>query len=270
VSQLNKGLIVEKEGKLVWLKLNRPEVANCLNKELLTAIQEACHTISQDKTIQVVAIIGTGTKVFSAGADLKERKGFSPDQVIDYLTLIQNTMLSIESLPQPVIAAINGSAFGGGVELALACDIRLMVSHATLQLTEVRLGIIPGAGGTQRLPRLIGKTKAKEMIYMAKPISAQESYSCGLINGIVESDYKDGLFDEQLVTEVRTWANEMTEAAPLSLRGAKTAINDGYDQDLAAGLALESKAYLRLLNTKDRLEGLAAFAEKRKPRYTGE
>ncbi len=270
MDQPNELLIVEKEGKLAWLKLNRPAVANSLNRELLRTLQAACNTIGQDKSIQIVAIIGAGSKVFSSGADLKERIGLSPTEVIEYQTLIQNTMSSIESLPQPVIAAINGSAFGGGTELALACDLRLMVSHATLQLPEVRLGIIPGAGGTQRLPRLIGKTKAKEMIYFARPMGAEEAHRCGLVNRIVESKQHSALFDEQLISEVRAWSEEMTHAAPLSLRQAKIAIDKGYDQDLTAGLRCETSSYLQLVNTKDRLEGLAAFAEKRKPNYSGE
>lgn len=270
MDESNEELIVEKEGKLAWLKINRPHVANSLNRELLKTIQAACNTIGQDRSIQVVAIIGAGSKVFSAGADLKERKGLTPSGVQDYLTLIQNAMSSIESLPQPVIAAINGSAFGGGTELALACDLRLMVRHATLQLTEVRLGIIPGAGGTQRLPRLIGKTRAKEMIYMARSIQAEEAYRWGLVNCIVDSKENSLLFDKQLMAEVRAWAEEITQAAPLSLRQAKVAIDGGYDYDLKCGLGLETKCYLQLLNTRDRLEGLAAFAEKRKPNYTGE
>lgn len=263
-------LIMEKDGPLVWLKLNRPSVANSLNRSLLAALQSACLTIAQDNAIQVVAIIGAGTKIFSAGADLTERKTLSEAEVIDYHELIQKTMLQIECLPQPVIAAINGSAFGGGTELALACDLRIVVQDAVMRMTEVRLGIIPGAGGTQRLPRLIGQTAAKEMILAAAPISAQRAYQIGLVNRIVEiAAPARAAFHEPLMKSVKLWANEIAEAAPLALRQAKEAINAGCNQDLSIGLALETKAYLQLLNTKDRLEGLAAFAEKRKPRYMG-
>ncbi len=263
-------LLVEKEDGLAWLKINRLEVANCINLELLKAIQAVCSTIREDKTICVVALIGAGTKVFSSGADLKERKGFTASEIIDYLAQAQKTLADLESLPQPVIAAINGSAFGGGVELALACDLRIIVSHATLRIPEVKLGIIPGWGGTQRLPRLIGKAKAKELIYRGRPIGAEEAYQCGLVNYVVESQKNADILDERLLAEVRLWANEMANAAPLALRQAKLAIDTGFKQELALGLSIENSSYLQLLNTKDRLEGLSAFAEKRKPNYIGE
>ena len=161
VAQEEKVVLVEKEGPLAWIKLNRPKVHNCLSRQVLNDIIKACQELSCDKTVRVVAIIGSGMKVFCAGADLQERKGMSEGDTIDYIALIQKTMCEIESLPQPVIAAINGSAFGGGTELALACDLRVMVSDASLRLTEVKLGIIPGAGGTQRLPRLIGEIQGQ-------------------------------------------------------------------------------------------------------------
>jgi len=264
-------LLVEKEESMAWLKLNRPKVLNCLNSELLKAIRRALAEIAEDKAIRVVAVIGAGLKTFCAGADLTERKAMTPLEAIDYVGLIQQTMRDIETLPQPVIAAINGSAFGGGTELALACDLRVMVDDATLRLTEVKLGIIPGAGGTQRLPRLIGKSLAKEMILTAAPIGAERASQVGLVHKVVsDKPASDAEFHEPLMDAVRKWASEIATAAPLSLKQAKQAIDQGYDRDLEAGLALETKAYLQLLNTKDRLEGLAAFAEKRQPVYRGE
>ncbi len=173
-------LIVEKELPLVWLKLNRPQAANSLNRELLQEIIAAAQTIATDKQAQIVAIIGAGTKFFSAGADLTERKKMTVAEVIDYHLLIQKTMQTIESLPQPVIAAINGSAYGGGTELALSCDLRVMVKNASLRLPEIKLGIIPGAGGTQRLPRLIGKSKAKEMIFTGCALISRRWFSTWL------------------------------------------------------------------------------------------
>jgi enoyl-CoA hydratase/carnithine racemase len=266
-------LLVEKEGAIAWLKLNRPKVMNCLNRELLKAIVKTCDELADDKSIRVVAIIGSGSKVFCAGADLAERKGMTEGETIDYLVLIQKAMRAVETLPQPVIAAINGSGFGGGTELALSCDLRVMMSDATLRLTEVKLGIIPGAGGTQRLPRLIGKSKAKEMILCATPINAQDGKNIGLIHRVVErpenEEVADG-YSPSLMEAVKTWAEEIATAAPLSLRQAKRAIDQGFDRDLEAGLALETRAYMELLNTSDRKEGLAAFQEKRKPNYKGE
>jgi methylglutaconyl-CoA hydratase len=263
-------LLIEKKPPIAWLKLNRPELANALNSEILKALCEATHQIKLDKSIRIVAIIGSGLKFFCAGADLSERKHMTEAQVIDYHLLIQKTMQAIESLPQPVIAAINGSAYGGGVELALACDLRIMVEEANLRLPEVKLGIIPGAGGTQRLPRLIGKSKAKEMIFTGSPLSAKEGFQYGLINKlVVEKPNASDTFHTPLIESVTTWAAEIAEAAPLSLEQAKLAIDSGFDQSLPEGLAIETKSYLRLINTKDRIEGLAAFAEKRKPNYTG-
>lgn len=264
-------LVVEKEAPIAWFKLNRGKVHNCLNRQILHDLIAACDQIANDKDIRLVVIIGAGTKAFCAGADLTERKGMTQGEAIDYLNLIQKTFRTIELLPQPVIAAINGSAFGGGTELALACDLRVMVEEATLRLTEVKLGIIPGAGGTQRLSRLIGKSKAKEMILTASPLTAKQGHDLGLIHRVVsESHNGPEEFHAPLMEAVRTWAKEICTAAPLSLRAAKQAIDEGYERDLDAGLALETKAYLQLVNTKDRLEGLAAFAEKRQPVYRGE
>ncbi|HIA51645.1 MAG TPA: enoyl-CoA hydratase [Candidatus Melainabacteria bacterium] len=264
-------LLVEREGDIAWFKLNRGKVMNCLNRPLLNALINACHEVAKDRSVRVVAIIGAGKKAFCAGADLAERKGMTQAETLDYLALIQKTMRTIETLPQPVIAAINGSAYGGGTELALSCDLRVMVEEAQLRLTEVKLGIIPGAGGTQRLPRLIGKSKAKEMILTGSPINAFEGQQFGLIHKVVtEKGPEDAEFNPALMETVREWVKEIATGAPLSLAAAKEAIDNGYDRDLEAGLALETKSYLTLLNTKDRLEGLAAFAEKRKPVYVGE
>jgi enoyl-CoA hydratase/carnithine racemase len=306
VATKEKVLLVEKDGALAWLKLNRLDVHNCLNREILNAIISACAELALDKEVRIVAVIGSGNKVFCAGADLAERKGMTEGETLDYLSLINKTMRAIELLPQPVIAALNGSAFGGGTELALACDLRVMMSDATMRLTEVKLGIIPGAGGTQRLPRLIGKSKAKEMILTASPITAAEGKTIGLVHKVVEREpaegsskdpsndsalyristsskdsgsskdveskgsSKDDKFNPILMAAVKEWADEIATAAPLSLRQAKQAIDQGYDRDLDAGLALETRAYIQLLNTKDRQEGLKAFAEKRKPNYKGE
>ena len=262
-------LLVEREENLVWFKLNRPKVMNCLNRQVLQALLAACDSVRDDRGVRVVTVIGAGLKTFCAGADLTERKTMTQAEALDYLGLIQRTMSALEALPQVVIAAINGSAYGGGTELALSCDLRVMTDDASLRLTEVTLGIIPGAGGTQRLPRLIGKSKAKEMILTAAPLTAQRGYDLGLIHRIVAPG-SNSEYHEPLMEEVRKWAAEISRAAPLSLKQAKLAIDQGFDRDLDAGLALETRAYLQLINSKDRLEGLAAFAEKRKPVYIGE
>lgn len=263
-------LLVEKDGAVAWFKLNRPKVYNCLNIELLKSIKKACAAIAEDKEVRVVILTGAGTKVFCSGADLTERKGMTEGQVLDYLNLIQSTMIALEQLPQPVIAALNGGAFGGGTEMAISCDLRIMSEDAVMRLTEVKLGIIPGAGGTQRLPRLIGKSRAKEMILTAKAMSAKEALEIGLVHKVVPAAEKGADEAVELRRQALEWAKEIAKAAPLSLKQAKFAIDNGFDRDLAAGLAIETKAYLQLLNSKDRLEGLAAFAEKREPVYKGE
>lgn len=263
-------LLVEREQGIALLKLNRPKVMNSLNVQLLKSICAACDEIARDKSVRVVIVTGAGVKTFCAGADLTERKGMTEGQVIDYLNLIQRTMAAIENLPQPVIAAINGSAFGGGTELALSCDLRVMSEDAVMRLTEVKLGIIPGAGGTQRLSRLIGKSRAKEIILTARPVGAKEAMEIGLVHKIAKPAQPDDPEHAEVLNTARLWAREIAKAAPLALKSAKFAIDHGVDRDLAAGLALETKAYLQLLNTKDRLEGLAAFAEKREPVYIGE
>ncbi len=264
-------LLIEKEGSITWLKLNRPKVMNCLNRALLKELIAVCAKLRDDRETRVVGIVGSGLKTFCAGADLTERKSLTPLETVDYISLIQSAFRAIETLPQTVIGAINGSAFGGGTELALACDLRVMTSGASLRLTEVKLGIIPGAGGTQRLPRLIGISRAKELILTAAPLTAERGMEIGLIHRVVKESSPEGSdFHEPLLKEVRDWATEIATAAPLSLKQAKIAIDQGYDRDLEAGLAVETKAYLQLLNSKDRLEGLAAFAEKRTPVYRGE
>jgi enoyl-CoA hydratase/carnithine racemase len=264
-------LMIEKDSPIAVLTLNRPQVMNSLNRALLQAMLEACAELSKDKQTRVVIITGAGSKAFCAGADLAERKGMTEGEVLDYLNLIQQVMLAVENLPQPTIAAINGPAFGGGTELALACDLRIMIAEASLRLTEVKLGIIPGAGGTQRLPRLIGKSRAKELILTARPLPAKEAAEIGLVHRVLPSaEPKEGESNPELLTRARTWAREIATGAPLALAQAKKAIDQGSDRDLTAGLALETRFYLQLLNTKDRLEGLAAFAEKRQPEYRGE
>ncbi|MFL0504223.1 enoyl-CoA hydratase [Ureibacillus sp. 179-F W5.1 NHS] len=243
------------------ITLNRKEAANAMSVQLLTELQETLHEIHYNPQIRVVLLTGDGEKAFCAGADLKERKGMNEHQVKEVVSSIGSTVNQVEALPQPVIAVLNGVAFGGGLELALACDLRIAASHVKMGLTETSLGIIPGAGGTQRLPRLIGIGKAKELIYTARRIDAKEAYEIGLVEHVVEH--------EQLMDKAIHLALEMGKNAPLSLIQAKTAINKGLEVDLMTGLQIESLAYDRLLHTEDRLEGLLAFQEKRQPQYSG-
>lgn len=252
---------VEIQDSVAVVQFARAEAANALSVQMLHEINEVLEAIHYDRSIRAVIVTGEGEKAFCAGADLKERKGMNEEETTKTIALIGKTVNHFESLAQPVIAAINGVAFGGGLELALACDIRMASSTAKLGLTETALGIIPGAGGTQRLPRLIGMGKAKELIYTARRLSAEEAYSYGIVEHVVEP--------QDLLEKAKELAREIGKNAPLSLIQAKTAINQGMQTDISTGLQIESLAYSRLLNTEDRLEGLKAFQEKRSPVYHG-
>jgi methylglutaconyl-CoA hydratase len=250
------------ENGIAIVTLNRPEAANALSTALLNELSELLGDLAFQKDVRVVIVTGAGEKVFCAGADLKERAGMNETEVRKTVALIRETINQVEQLPQPVIAALNGSAFGGGLELALACDIRVAVDTAQLGLTETSLGIIPGAGGTQRLPRLIGIGKAKELIFTAKRITTQEAAQIGLVEYVVPR--------AQLMEKALEIATQIAANAPIAVRQAKLAVNRSLDVDLVTGLRLEQMAYEVTIPTKDRLEGLQAFKEKRKPVYKGE
>jgi enoyl-CoA hydratase/carnithine racemase len=246
------------------LTINRPAAMNCFDMSLLETFGRTINEIAFNREAKVVIITGSseGKNAFSTGADLKERAGMSADQVRLYIQTIRNLFSSVEELPKPVIAAVNGYAFGGGLELALACDIRLASANAIVGLTETSLAIIPGAGGTQRLPRIVGIARAKEMIFRARRITAEEGMKIGLFLEVVEQD--------QLLPRALEIAKEIAANGPVALAQAKYAVNKGIEVSLPVGLAIESNAYAVTIPTKDRTEGLTAFREKRKPVYTGE
>ncbi|HJO62567.1 MAG TPA: enoyl-CoA hydratase-related protein, partial [Desulfobacterales bacterium] len=247
--------------QVALLTLNRPEVMNALNFSLLYALKEQIEALRIRSDIRVIIITGAGDKAFCAGADLKERATLNPAQVKEFILTIKNLFSSIEYLNKPVIAAINGIALGGGTELALASDIRIAASNASLCLTETRLAIIPGAGGTQRLPRLVGRGKAKELIFTGRRVMAEEALQINLVNHTCESAL--------LIEECQKMAAMICETGPIAIEQAKYAINYGLETDLQTGLAIESNAYWVTIPTEDRLEALAAFGEKRKPVFKG-
>jgi methylglutaconyl-CoA hydratase len=258
----NTILVNKLDNGIVMITLNRPEAANALSIEMLEGLRDALLTCKFDRSVRCIVITGAGEKAFCAGADLKERAGMDAVQVRKTVSLIRDNINSLESLPQPVIAAVNGVAYGGGTELALACDIRIASETAKFGLTETSLGIIPGAGGTQRLPRLVGKGRAKELIFTARRMEASEALEIGLVEYTVPS--------ESLLEKALEIAGQIVQNGPIAIAQAKFAIDKGYDVDLNTGLAIEQNAYEVTIPTKDRLEGLLAFKEKRTPNYIGE
>ena len=260
---MDDGILLKDETDgVMTLTLNRPAIMNSLNFDMLRALRDYIEAVRFNTDVRVVIITGAGEKAFCAGADLKERATMPPDKVKEFILTIRNLFTAIEYLNKPVIAAVNGIALGGGTEMALASDIRIASHNALMGLTETRLAIIPGAGGTQRLPRLVGKGKAKELIFTGQRISAEEALRIGLVNKVCPL--------EDLLSEARDMAAMICETGPIAIEQAKYAINYGLETDLNTGLAIESNAYWMTIPTKDRLEGLAAFREKRKPVYKGE
>lgn len=253
---------------ILILTLNRPDAMNCFNFDLLASLADVIREANFDMSLRCIII--TGAKAgddpkkwsFSTGADLKERRTLTEDQVRRFIFTIRNTFTAVEQVRVPVIAAINGFAFGGGTELALACDIRIASSNVLMGLTETSLAIIPGAGGTQRLPRIIGVAKAKELIYTARRFDAQTALQIGLVSRVIEPD--------KLMDAALELAREIAKNGPIGVAQAKFVLNNGTEASLGVALPLESKAYEVTIPTKDRLEALAAFAEKRKPVFTGQ
>ncbi|MBN3527098.1 enoyl-CoA hydratase [Paenibacillus apiarius] len=260
---MEKAVLVSNIGNgIVLMTLNRPEAANALSIKMLEQLRDAAATCKFDRSVRCIVVTGAGEKAFCAGADLKERAGMDMNRVRRTVSLIRESINDVEALPQPVIAAVNGAALGGGTELALACDIRIASETATFALTETSLGIIPGAGGTQRLPRLIGKGRAKELIFTARKIDAKEARDMGVVQYVTPP--------ESLLDKALEIAGQIVRNAPIAVAQAKFAIDKGCDADLSTGLAIEQHAYEVTIPTKDRSEGLQAFKDKRPPIFKGE
>lgn len=248
-------------GHVAQITLQRPERLNTLARDMVYDLRVALDALRDDPKVRVVIITGAGDRAFCAGADLNERRGMNEAQVLQTVTGLQELTRRIATMPQPTIAAVNGYAFGGGLEIALACDLRYMSENARVGLTETRLAIIPGAGGTQRLPRLIGLGRAREMIFRARRITADTAAQWGLCEDVFPI--------ETLRDAVHEIAEEIAQAGPLALIQAKIAINQGIETTLDAGLAIERDAYRELIPTQDRIEALEAFLAKRPPNFEG-
>jgi enoyl-CoA hydratase/carnithine racemase len=256
-----KTVLFEIQGHIALVTFNRPEVMNAMSFRVLEELEGHLAAMRYDSQIRVVIFTGAGEKAFSAGADLKERAACTPEQVKQYVYTIRRLFDDIEQFSRPVISAINGIALGGGTELALASDIRMASTTATMGLTETRLAVIPGAGGTQRLPRIIGRGKAKELIFTGRRINAAEALRIGLVDYVHPP--------KELLPAAFKLAEEICQSGPIAVQQAKYAINKGLETDLHTGLAIESNAYWICIPTEDRLEGLAAFREKRPPVFKG-
>jgi methylglutaconyl-CoA hydratase len=252
----------QRDGVAIWT-LARPDRSNALSRAVLRRLGALARATHGRRDVRAVVITGEGDKAFCAGADLKERKDMTLDDVRDLLPLYDQAFGAIDRLSVPVVAAINGVAFGGGLELALACDLRVASASAKLGLTETALGIIPGAGGTQRLPRIVGEARAKQMILLAERLDANDALRIGLVNEIAAEG--ETALDCALVL-----CDAFRRGAPIALAAALEAIAGAHDLPLEAGLALERRCYERTLVSHDRVEALSAFAEKRPPQFRGE
>ncbi|XP_005883158.2 PREDICTED: methylglutaconyl-CoA hydratase, mitochondrial isoform X4 [Myotis brandtii] len=251
---------------IVVLGINRAHAKNSFSKNLVKMLSKAVDALKSDKKVRTVIVRSEVPGIFCAGADLKERVKMNPSEVGPFVSKIRAVINEIANLPVPTIAALDGLALGGGLELALACDIRVAASSAKMGLVETKLAIIPGGGGTQRLPRAIGMSLAKELIFSARVLDGQEAKAVGLVSHVLEQN-QDG---DAAYRKALDLAREFLPQGPVAMRVAKLAINQGMEVDLVTGLAIEEACYAQTIPTKDRLEGLLAFKEKRSPRYKGE
>ncbi len=253
---------VERVGAVERWTIEGEPRRNSLTVALLAEGAEHLRRAAADRSLRALVLTGAGTRAFCAGADLKERARMGDAEVAGFHRAVRAFLDGLEALPQPVVAALNGAALGGGLELALACDLRVAAEGVELGLPEVGLGIIPGAGGTQRLPRLLGVGRAKELILTARRVGAAEALAIGLVSAVVPAT--------RLGEEALALAERLARLAPVSLRQAKRAIDQGLHLPLAEALDLENRLYQACLPTRDRQEALRAFAEKRPPAFTGE
>jgi enoyl-CoA hydratase/carnithine racemase len=256
-----ENILLEKKNSIAYVTVNRPKVLNALNMATMEELRSAFHDIKSDATIRVVIMTGSGEKAFIAGADIGELAKHDPVSAKAYTHRGQSVLNLIENLGKPVIACINGFALGGGCEIAMACTMRLATDNAKLGQPEVKLGIIPGYGGTQRLPRLVGKGIAMQLVLSGEMISAQEAHRIGLVNEIVAA--------AELIPRAEAIAQKIIANAPLAVQYTMEAVNKGMETTLAEGLFLEATLFGVCCATEDKKEGTAAFLEKRQAQFKG-
>ena len=259
----NSAVLYAKRDHIATVTLNRPEADNIINQQLAQELVEVCREIREDDSIYAVVITGAGEKAFCAGGELEQLiQASGRPATSDDLSQRYNVAIAIATIDQPVIAALNGDALGQGLELALSCDIRLASDKARFGFPQIAIGLIPMDGGTQRLPRIVGRGKALEFIFTGETISAGEALETGLVSKVV------ALAD--LAAEAEALAQSMASKAPIALRFIKEAVNKGLDLTLDQGLRLEADLYFLLHTTADRTEGIKAFLEKRSPEFKGQ
>jgi enoyl-CoA hydratase len=256
-----ENLLYEKKGLIAYLTVNRPKALNALNHATLAEMRSVLEDARDDPGIRGVIITGAGEKAFIAGADISEISAIAAIEAAAFTRSGQAVLDLIENLGKPVIAAINGFALGGGCEVAMACTFRLATDNARFGQPEVKLGVIPGFGGTQRLPRLVGKGRALQVILTGDTIDARDAYRIGLINEVVEA--------ARLIARAEEILHQIASNAPLAVRLSLEAVNRGLEASQAAGLALESALFAICASSQDKREGTAAFLEKRSPKFTG-
>ncbi|HEL2575001.1 TPA: enoyl-CoA hydratase-related protein [Streptococcus suis] len=257
---MNKTVLLDVKDGIGYITINRPEALNALSSQVLKDLNEVLDVVETSTEIGVVIVTGAGEKSFVAGADIKEMDKMTPTQAFEYMTYANDTFSRLEHLRQPSIAAINGYALGGGMELALSTDIRLGHEKVLLGFPEVTLGIIPGFAGTQRMPRLIGISKAKELIFTARNVKGPEAVELGILNRLVPA--------EELMQEAENLAKSILKNAPLAVEKAKHVISVGTELPLQSAIRLETEAEALLFSTEDKKEGMGAFVEKRKAVFT--
>ncbi len=256
-----KLIIYEKSEGVATITLNRPEALNAFNRESVEEILQAVDDAKRDESVHVLILTGAGEKAFSAGMDIKSMAGMNALKAREISLMGERLCLAFEAFEKPVIAAINGYALGGGLEVAMACDLRIASETSKLGQTEINIGLIPGWGGTQRLTRLIGKTKAKELVFTGRMIDANTAERLGIVNKVVPaSEFREA---------ARQFALDLAAKAPVALRVAKALINRGEDCSLEASLSLEREGFGVVGSTEDLQEGVKAFTEKRKPLFKG-
>jgi len=254
-----ENIILEKEEKLAVLYINRPKAMNALNKDTLLEIKDAVTAVNDDPAVELLIITGSGDKSFVAGADIAFMQNLSAMEAREFGALGQKAFRLIEAMEKPVIAAVNGFALGGGCELAMCCDFRIAASNAKFGQPEVGLGITPGFGGTQRLPRLVGPGMAKQLLYTADVINADEAFRIGLVNKVVQP--------EELLPEVKKIAGRILSKGQLAVRLSKAAANEGMQTDIDRAMSIEADAFGLCFATQDQKEGMTAFLEKRKANF---